>query len=140
MMRSASASGIRSASSRPAPIRRAASAASLHSPPSSCRGTKASISSREADLDRIEALAEEMQGLPDRGDSYAVYDRFAALDQEFHDTLAAASGHTLLTAAVERLHTQMLCRVELWSWGGSPRSLGAVRCGAVRCGGVGRGG
>ncbi|WP_241845416.1 FCD domain-containing protein [Streptomyces sp. CB02261] len=79
-----------------------------------------------------------MQGLPDRGDNYAVYDRFAALDQEFHDTLAAASGHTLLAAAVERLHTQMLCRVELWSWGGSPRSLGAVRCGAVGWGGVGR--
>lgn len=61
----------------------------------------------EADLDRIEALVEEMQGLPDKGDSYAVYGRFAVLDQRFHDALAVASGRTMLAAAVERLHTHL---------------------------------
>lgn len=77
----------------------------------------------EADLDRIEALAEEMQGLPDKGDSYAVYGRFAALDQEFHDTLAAASGHPLLAAAVERLHTHLhLFRLSPVT-GGSPATV-----------------
>lgn len=58
-------------------------------------------------LDRIEALMEEMRGLPDKGHSFAVYGRFAVLDQRFHDTLAAASGRTMLAAAVERLHAHL---------------------------------
>ncbi|MFJ1898778.1 GntR family transcriptional regulator [Streptomyces sp. NPDC088115] len=61
----------------------------------------------DTELDRIEALMEEMQGLPDKGHSFAVYGRFAVLDQRFHDTLAAASGRTLLAAAVERLHAHL---------------------------------
>lgn len=58
-------------------------------------------------LDRIEALMEEMRGLPDKGHSFAVYGRFAVLDQRFHDTLAAASGRAMLAAAVERLHAHL---------------------------------
>ncbi|QKW24003.1 GntR family transcriptional regulator [Kitasatospora sp. NA04385] len=58
-------------------------------------------------LDRIEALVEEMQGMPDQGRGYAVYGRFMVLDQRFHDALAAASGRTMLAAAVERLHTHL---------------------------------
>ncbi|WP_399881017.1 GntR family transcriptional regulator [Streptomyces sp. BBFR51] len=61
----------------------------------------------ETDLDRIEALVEDMRGLPDKGRSYAVYGRFAVLDQRFHDTLADATGRPLLAAAVERLHTHL---------------------------------
>nr|WP_308369926.1 GntR family transcriptional regulator [Streptomyces sp. McG3] len=61
----------------------------------------------DAALDLIESLVEEMQGLPDKGHSFAVYGRFALLDQRFHDALAAASGRTLLAAAVERLHTHL---------------------------------
>lgn len=74
-------------------------------------------------LDRLEALVEEMRGLPDKGHSYAVYGRFAALDQQFHDVLAAASGRAMLAAAVERLHTHLhlfrLGAVE----GGSPATV-----------------
>ncbi|MFC9465575.1 GntR family transcriptional regulator [Streptomyces coelicoflavus] len=74
-------------------------------------------------MDRIEALVEEMQGLPDKGESYAVYGRFAALDQRFHDALAAASGRTLLAAAVERLHTHLhLFRLGAVT-GGSPSTV-----------------
>ncbi|MBL1098360.1 GntR family transcriptional regulator [Streptomyces coffeae] len=77
----------------------------------------------DSDLDRIEALVEEMQGLPDKGESYAVYGRFAALDQRFHDALAAASGHTMLAAAVERLHTHLhLFRLSPVT-GGSPATV-----------------
>ncbi|MEU2243035.1 GntR family transcriptional regulator [Streptomyces sp. NPDC018338] len=74
-------------------------------------------------LDRIEALVEEMQGLPDKGHSYAVYGRFALLDQRFHDALAAASGRTMLAAAVERLHTHLhLFRLSPVT-GGSPATV-----------------
>ncbi|MEW2489744.1 GntR family transcriptional regulator [Streptomyces sp. NPDC048411] len=77
----------------------------------------------DADLDRIETLVEEMQGLPDKGDSYAVYGRFAALDQRFHEALAAASGRPLLAAAVERLHTHLhLFRLSPVT-GGSPATV-----------------
>ncbi|MCX5555698.1 GntR family transcriptional regulator [Streptomyces sp. NBC_00038] len=61
----------------------------------------------EAQLDRMEALLEEMRGEPEEGGSYAVYGRFAALDQQFHDALAAASGRGLLADAVERLHAHL---------------------------------
>ncbi|MCX5395300.1 GntR family transcriptional regulator [Streptomyces sp. NBC_00094] len=78
----------------------------------------------EAELDRIEALVEEMQGLPDKGESYAVYGRFAVLDQRFHDALAVASGRTMLAAAVERLHTHLhLFRLSPVA-GGSPATMG----------------
>ncbi|WP_257137899.1 GntR family transcriptional regulator [Streptomyces sp. b84] len=77
----------------------------------------------EARLDQVEALTEEMQGLPDKGNSYAVYGRFATLDQQFHDTLAAACGHTMLAAAVERLHTHLhLFRLSPVA-GGSPATV-----------------
>ncbi|MFH0245388.1 GntR family transcriptional regulator [Streptomyces sp. HK10] len=58
-------------------------------------------------LDRLESVIEEMRGLPDKGDSYAEYGRFAALDQQFHDALAATSTRPLLAAALERLHTHL---------------------------------
>lgn len=70
----------------------------------------AALAAEQADdavFDRIESLVEEMQGLPDQGHSFAVYGRFAVLDQRFHDALASASGRTLLAAAVERLHTHL---------------------------------
>ncbi|MFE7243081.1 GntR family transcriptional regulator [Streptomyces sp. NPDC057580] len=74
----------------------------------------------DAELDRVESLVEEMQGLPDNGHSYAVYGQFAVLDQQFHDALAAASGRTMLAAAVERLHTHLhLFRLSAVT-GGSP--------------------
>ncbi|KUJ63973.1 GntR family transcriptional regulator [Streptomyces albus subsp. albus] len=77
----------------------------------------------DAQLDRIELLVEEMQGLPDKGHSYAVYGRFAALDQRFHDALAAASGRTMLAAAVERLHSHLhLFRLSPVT-GGSPATV-----------------
>ncbi|MET9357792.1 GntR family transcriptional regulator [Streptomyces sp. NPDC006617] len=78
---------------------------------------------QDAALDRIEALADELQGLPDKGDNYAVYGRFAALDQQFHDALAAESGRTMLAAAVERLHTHLhLFRLSPVT-GGSPSTV-----------------
>ncbi|MFF1449136.1 GntR family transcriptional regulator [Streptomyces sp. NPDC058274] len=61
----------------------------------------------EAQLDRMEELMEEMRGEPEEGESYAVYGRFAALDQQFHDALATASGRGLLADAVERLHAHL---------------------------------
>ncbi|MGW3626378.1 GntR family transcriptional regulator [Streptomyces sp. NPDC000880] len=61
----------------------------------------------EAQLDRIEGLMEEMRREPEEGESYAVYGRFAALDQQFHDALTAASGRGLLADAVERLHAHL---------------------------------
>lgn len=77
----------------------------------------------EAALDRIEAVVEEMRGLPDKGHSYAEYGRFAVLDQRFHDALAVASGRTMLAAAVERLHTHLhLFRLSPVS-GGSPATV-----------------
>ncbi|MFE4798281.1 GntR family transcriptional regulator [Streptomyces sp. NPDC056708] len=77
----------------------------------------------EAGLDRLEALADEMQALPEEGHTYADYGRFAALDQEFHDVLAVASGRTLLAAAVERLHSHLhLFRLSAIA-GGSPATI-----------------
>ncbi|MDI2129453.1 GntR family transcriptional regulator [Yinghuangia seranimata] len=76
-----------------------------------------------AELDRLETLVEEMQGQSDTGDSYAVYGRFAMLDQHFHDVLAAASGRPLLAAAVERLHVHLhLFRLSPVT-GGSPATV-----------------
>lgn len=77
----------------------------------------------DGDLDRMETLVEEMQGLPDKGHNYAVYGRFAVLDQRFHDALAAASGRTMLAAAVERLHAHLhLFRLSSVT-GGSPATV-----------------
>jgi DNA-binding GntR family transcriptional regulator len=61
----------------------------------------------EAQLDHMEELMEQMRDEPEEGESYAVYGRFAALDQQFHDALAAASGRGLLADAVERLHAHL---------------------------------
>jgi DNA-binding GntR family transcriptional regulator len=61
----------------------------------------------EARLDRMEALVEEMRGHPVTGERYAVYREFAALDQQFHDTLAAAADRALLRDAVWRLHSHL---------------------------------
>jgi DNA-binding GntR family transcriptional regulator len=58
-------------------------------------------------LDHLETTVEGMRSHPVTGERYLVYRRFAALDQEFHDTLAAASGRPLLAQAVQRLHTHL---------------------------------
>lgn len=58
-------------------------------------------------LDRLEQLQEEMRYRPESGDRYAAYREFAALDQRFHDTIAAAGGRRLLADAVERLHSHL---------------------------------
>ncbi|MEU9795156.1 FCD domain-containing protein [Streptomyces sparsogenes] len=41
------------------------------------------------------------------GASLGVYQRFALLDQEFHDPLARAAGRPLLADAVNRLHAHL---------------------------------
>jgi DNA-binding GntR family transcriptional regulator len=61
----------------------------------------------EAHLDRIEEILERMRACPYQGGSYAEYGDFAALDQLFHDTIAAASGRHLLEDAVGRLHSHL---------------------------------
>ncbi|MEW2546672.1 GntR family transcriptional regulator [Streptomyces sp. NPDC047002] len=61
----------------------------------------------DADLDAIENLVEQMRRHPGTGDRYAVYRDFAALDQRFHDTVAAATGRGLLADAVGRLHSHL---------------------------------
>ncbi|MFG2562620.1 GntR family transcriptional regulator [Streptomyces sp. NPDC048496] len=78
---------------------------------------------QESQLDRLETLVEEMQGLPEGGDSYAVYGRFVALDQQFHEGLAAATGRSMLAGAVERLHSHLhLFRLSAVT-GGSPSTV-----------------
>lgn len=60
-----------------------------------------------ADLQLLRDIVEKMRHHPDTGESYAVYHRFALLDQEFHDTLARAAGRPLLADAVTRLHAHL---------------------------------
>lgn len=60
-----------------------------------------------ADLQRLRDIVERMRSHPETGESYAVYHRFALLDQEFHDTLAASAGRPLLADAVNRLHSHL---------------------------------
>ncbi|MEK0098335.1 GntR family transcriptional regulator [Streptomyces sp. A475] len=61
----------------------------------------------DADLQLLRDIVEKMRHHPDTGESYAVYHRFALLDQEFHDTLARAAGRPLLADAVTRLHAHL---------------------------------
>jgi len=61
----------------------------------------------EPQLDRLETVVEEMRSHPVTGELYAVYRRFALLDQEFHEALAAASDRPLLADAVARLHAHL---------------------------------
>ncbi|WP_374118433.1 GntR family transcriptional regulator [Streptomyces sp. 8L] len=61
----------------------------------------------DPELDAIEDLVEEMREHPGTGDRYAVYRDFAALDQRFHDTIARATGRSLLADAVGRLHSHL---------------------------------
>ncbi|MFB7708444.1 GntR family transcriptional regulator [Streptomyces sp. NPDC056105] len=60
-----------------------------------------------ADLQLLRDIVEKMRHHPDTGESYAVYHRFALLDQEFHDALARAAGRPLLADAVTRLHAHL---------------------------------
>ncbi|MEV6107906.1 GntR family transcriptional regulator [Streptomyces sp. NPDC051940] len=78
----------------------------------------------DAELDRLEALVDELQGLPEEAHGYRVYGRYMAVDQQFHDALAAASGRTLLGAAVQRLHTHLhLFRLGAVAGGGDATAL-----------------
>ncbi|MFI0975606.1 GntR family transcriptional regulator [Streptomyces sp. NPDC021093] len=61
----------------------------------------------DAQLDTIESLAEEMRGAPESGERFADFREFVALDQRFHDTVAAAAARPLLADAVERLHSHL---------------------------------
>ncbi|MFE7710778.1 GntR family transcriptional regulator [Streptomyces sp. NPDC057486] len=61
----------------------------------------------EAELDLLEGLVEEMRAHPGPTGRYANYRDFAALDQRFHDAIAAASHRLLLADAVERLHSHL---------------------------------
>ncbi|MFD5125301.1 GntR family transcriptional regulator [Streptomyces sp. NPDC058385] len=61
----------------------------------------------DADLQLLRDIVEKTRHHPDTGESYAVYHRFALLDQEFHDTLARAAGRPLLADAVNRLHAHL---------------------------------
>ncbi|MBU3068020.1 GntR family transcriptional regulator [Nocardia sp. NEAU-G5] len=61
----------------------------------------------ETHLDRIEDILERMRACPYSGERYADYGEFAAFDQLFHDTIAAASSRHLLANAVERLHSHL---------------------------------
>lgn len=61
----------------------------------------------DAHFDRLEVITEEMRAHPVTGPGYADYQRFAALDQEFHDVLAIAAGRPLLADAVSRLHAHL---------------------------------
>ncbi|WP_328316110.1 GntR family transcriptional regulator [Streptomyces sp. NBC_00388] len=72
--------------------------------------TAAALAATHADdeqLDRIEALVEEMRDRPGSGERYSVYREFAAGDQRFHDTIARAAGRPLLADAVSRLHSHL---------------------------------
>ncbi len=59
------------------------------------------------DLRQLQSLVDEMQRHPDTGAGYAVYRRFALLDQEFHEVLARAAYRPLLADAVTRLHAHL---------------------------------
>ncbi|CAM5453367.1 GntR family transcriptional regulator [Streptomyces spiroverticillatus] len=61
----------------------------------------------DAQLDTMESLAEQMRGVPESGERFAVFREFVALDQRFHDTVAAAAHRPLLADAVERLHSHL---------------------------------
>ncbi|GLY78711.1 GntR family transcriptional regulator [Actinoallomurus iriomotensis] len=62
---------------------------------------------RDEDLRRLQAIVDEMREHPDTGQQYTVYQRFAVLDQEFHDALAEAAGRPLMAEAVSRLHAHL---------------------------------
>ncbi|MCX4679244.1 GntR family transcriptional regulator [Streptomyces sp. NBC_01433] len=67
----------------------------------------AATNATEEQLDAIERIMEEMRTLPGPTGRYADYRDFAALDQRFHDAIAAASHRPLLADAVERLHSHL---------------------------------
>ena len=70
----------------------------------------AALAARHANdeqLDQLESLLEAMRSHPVTGDRYVVYREFAALDQSFHETLAAAARRPLLADAVQRLHAHL---------------------------------
>ncbi|WP_211241056.1 GntR family transcriptional regulator [Pseudonocardia spinosispora] len=67
----------------------------------------AAVHATDAQLDLLESIVEQMRGHPVTGERYAVYQRFAVLDQEFHDTLAQAACRPLLADAVQRLHAHL---------------------------------
>lgn len=67
----------------------------------------AAENANDTDFRLLRDIIEKMRRHPDTGDSYAVYQRFALLDQEFHDTLARAAGRPLLADAVNRLHAHL---------------------------------
>ncbi|MFD3478253.1 GntR family transcriptional regulator [Streptomyces sp. NPDC058695] len=61
----------------------------------------------EAQLDTLEQLLEDMQARPAVDGRYAAYRDFVALDQRFHDAVAAGAGRLLLADAIERLHSHL---------------------------------
>jgi DNA-binding GntR family transcriptional regulator len=70
----------------------------------------AALASRRAtdgQLDLLESILEAMRSHPVTGDRYVVYREFAALDQSFHETLAAAAQRPLLADAIQRLHAHL---------------------------------
>ncbi|AKZ60175.1 putative transcriptional regulator [Streptomyces ambofaciens ATCC 23877] len=67
----------------------------------------AALHADEGQLDAMEATLEAMQAHPGPGGPYASYRDFAALDQRFHDVVAAAAHRPLLADAVERLHAHL---------------------------------
>ncbi|MFJ6463181.1 GntR family transcriptional regulator [Streptomyces sp. NPDC091387] len=67
----------------------------------------AAANATEEQLDAIERITDEMRTLPGPTGRYADYRDFAALDQRFHEAIAAASHRPLLTDAVERLHSHL---------------------------------
>jgi DNA-binding GntR family transcriptional regulator len=76
----------------------------------------AAVNADDRRLDSLEALVEEMRGLPESGERYAVYREFAVIDQRFHDTVAGAASRPLLADAVGRLHSHL----HLFRLGGIP--------------------
>ncbi|MFD8970962.1 GntR family transcriptional regulator [Streptomyces sp. NPDC059593] len=67
----------------------------------------AALHADESQLDAIEAIQEAMEAHPGPAGPYASYREFAALDQRFHDAVAAAADRPLLLDAVERLHAHL---------------------------------
>ncbi|MBT2896802.1 GntR family transcriptional regulator [Streptomyces sp. McG3] len=67
----------------------------------------AAVHADESQLDAIEAIQDDMETHPGPAGPYASYREFAALDQRFHDVVAAAARRPLLLDAVERLHTHL---------------------------------
>jgi DNA-binding GntR family transcriptional regulator len=59
-----------------------------------------------AALRELEGLANEMKTL-DRADGVDAYARFAQLDTDFHEIIAASAGNELVTDALARLHTHV---------------------------------